>query len=228
MAYPQEFAEKYETWSAHMADDVAFYTDLAHEARGPIVELAVGSGRVAVPLAKATGRKVIGIDSSVAMLAQARENAARAGVDLELHEADMRDFTLDEPASLIYCPFRSLLHLPTWKDRRQTFERVAASLLPGGRFAWNAFVFNHLFAAANDNKHQDAPIPHVVRHARGDSRIDIILDSGSTISLWWATKNEWLGLIDVAGLELEALYSGFAREAFTDDGGEFVFVARKP
>ena len=89
-------------------------------------------------------------------------------------------------------------------------------------------MFNHLFATANDNKHQDAPLPHVVRHARGDSRIDIILDSGSTISLWWATKNEWLGLIDVAGLELEALYSGFAGEPFSDEGSEFVFVARKP
>ena len=188
----------------------------------------MGNGRVAIPVAKATGQKIIGIDSSASMLAQAREKAAAAGVELDLREADMRDFVLDEPAALIYCPFRSLLHLPTWKDRRRVFERVADSLMSGGRFAWNAFVFNHLFATANDNKHQDAPIPHVVRHARGDSRIDIILDEGSTISLWWATKNEWLGLIDVAGLELEALFSGFAREPFSDDSGEFVFVARKP
>lgn len=36
----------------------------------------------------------------------------------------------------------SLLHLPTWRDRRRVFERVAASLRPGGRFAWNAFVFD--------------------------------------------------------------------------------------
>jgi hypothetical protein len=45
----------------------------------------------------------------------------------------------------------------------------------------------------------------------GGNRIDIILDSGAMSSLWWATKNEWLGLIDVAGLEEEqALYGGSA------------------
>ncbi|MFI7641145.1 hypothetical protein [Nonomuraea sp. NPDC049400] len=46
----------------------------------------------------------------------------------------MRDLALDEPAALVYCPFRSLQHLPTWADRRRTFERVAASLMPEGRF----------------------------------------------------------------------------------------------
>jgi hypothetical protein len=50
----------------------------------------------------------------------------------------------------IYCPFRALLHLPTWADRRRTFERVAASLQPGGRLAWNAFAFDHQIAARLD------------------------------------------------------------------------------
>jgi hypothetical protein len=60
----------------------------------------------------------------------------------------------------------------------------------------------------------------------GDNRIDIVLDDGATTSLWWATKNEWLGLLDVADLELEALYGGFGREPFGDDSREYVFVAR--
>jgi trans-aconitate methyltransferase len=77
------------------------------------------------------------------MLEEARKRAADAGVQLDLHESDMREFTLDEEAALIYCPFRALLHLPTWADRRRTFERVAASLRPNGRFAWNAFAFDH-------------------------------------------------------------------------------------
>ncbi len=134
---------------------------------------------------------------------------------------------LNEPAALIYCPFRSLLHLPTWTDRRRTFERVAASLRPGGRFAWNAFAFDHRIAARLDAQHQYDPVPHKVRYAVGENRIDITLDEGGTSSLWWATKNEWLGLLDVAGLELEALYSGFAREPFADDSREYVFVARR-
>src|SRR3989440_8127174 len=122
----EAWADRYAEWSAGVTADVPFYVALAREADGPLVELAVGNGRVAVPVAQATGRPVVGIDSSPAMLAQARERAADAGVVLDLRAGDMRDFVLDEPAALVYCPFRALLHLPTWADRRRTFERVAA------------------------------------------------------------------------------------------------------
>ncbi len=227
MSWDEAFARRYDEWSAHMTEDVAFYVELAREADGPLVELAIGNGRVAIPVAQATGRSVIGIDSSPAMLEQADERAAEAGVELDLHEGDMRELTLDEQAALIYCPFRALLHLPTWADRRRTFERVAASLRPGGRFAWNAFAFDHHVAARLDGQHQDEPVPHTVRYAVGDNRIDITLDDGGTSSLWWATKNEWLGLLDVAGLELEALFGSFDREPLGDDSREYIFVARR-
>jgi hypothetical protein len=161
------------------------------------------------------------------MLAQARANAAEAGVALNLREGDMRDLDLDEPAALIYCPARSLLHLPTWADRRRTFERVAALLRKDGRFAWNAFAFDHHIAVHLDGAHQTEPMPHTVRYAVGDNRIDIVLDGGATSSLWWATRNEWLGLLEIAGLEMEALYGGFAGEPIDDDSREYVFVARR-
>jgi ubiquinone/menaquinone biosynthesis C-methylase UbiE len=226
MSWDEGFARHYDEWSAQMTEDVPFYVQLAREAEGPLVELAVGNGRVAIPVAQATGRSVIGIDTSPAMLEQARVRAAEAGVELDLREGDMRELTLDEPAALIYCPFRALLHLPTWADRRRTFERVAASLRPGGRFAWNAFAFHHHVAARLDGQHQDEPVPHTVRYAVADNRIDIVLDDGATSSLWWATKNEWLGLLDVAGLELEALFGGFEKQQLDEDNGEYVFVAR--
>jgi ubiquinone/menaquinone biosynthesis C-methylase UbiE len=227
MSWDEAFADRYEEWSAHMTTDVAFYAELAREADGPLVELAIGNGRVAVPVARATEQRVIGIDSSPAMLEQARVRATEAGVELDLRQADMRDVRLDEPAALIYCPFRSLLHLATWADRRRTFERVAASLLPDGRFAWNAFAFDHHVAARIDGQHREEPAPHTIRYSVGDNRIDITRDDGARSSLWWATKNEWLGLIDIAGLKLDALYGGFAREPFTDDSREYVFVARR-
>jgi SAM-dependent methyltransferase len=227
MSWDEAFANQYEEWSAHMTADIAFYVELARQTDGPLVELAIGNGRVAIPVAQATGQRVIGIDSSPAMLAQARVNASAAGVKLELVDGDMRDFVLDEPAGLIYCPFRALLHLPTWADRRRTFERVAASLRPDGRFAWNAFAFDHQIAARLDGVHQEKPTPHTIRYAVGDNRIDIVRDDGATSSLWWATKNEWLGLLDVAGLEVKALYGGFAGEPFTDDSREYVVVARR-
>ena len=229
----------YDAWAARYDDDrstdvaadVAFYVGLAREADGPVVELAVGTGRVAIPVAQATGRHVVGIDSSPAMLAQARRRAAEADVELDLREGDMRQLDLDEPAALIYCPARSLLHLPTWADRRRCFERVAASLRPNGRFAWNAFAFDHHVASAIEGQHADAtpglPVPHTIRYSVGDNRVDITLDDGGTGSLWWATKNEWLGLLDVAGLRLEALYGGFAGEPLEDSSHEYVFVTRK-
>jgi SAM-dependent methyltransferase len=227
MSWNEAFARRYDEWSADMTEDVPFYVDLALEADGPLVELAIGNGRVAIPVAQATGRAVLGIDSSPAMLEQARVRAAEAGVDLNLREGDMREFTLDEQAALIYCPFRALLHLPTWADRRRTFERVAASLRPGGRFAWNAFAFDHQIAARLDGQHQEVPVPHMNRYAVGDNRIDMTLDDGATSSLWWATKNEWLGLLDVSGLELEALYGGFDKQPLDDDSSEYVFVAHR-
>jgi trans-aconitate methyltransferase len=226
ITWDEAFAERYDEWSAHMTADVAFYVDLAREAQGPLVELAIGTGRVAIPVAQATGRPVIGIDLSHSMLEQARVNAATAGVQLDLRYGDMRDLALEEPAGLIYCPFRALMHLPTWVDRRRTFERVAASLRPDGRFAWNVFVFDHHMAVRNDGTHQDRPVPHSLHYSAVDNRIDIVRDDGARSSLWWGTRNEWLGLLDVAGLEVEALYGGFAREPFDDASREYVFVTR--
>jgi SAM-dependent methyltransferase len=228
MSWDEAFADRYEEWTAQMTADVPFYAGLAREADGPLVELAIGNGRVAIPVAQATGRTVIGIDTSPAMLAQARDNAAAAGVRLDLREGDMRELALDEPAALIYCPYRALLHVPGWAGRRRTFERVAAALAPGGRFAWNAYAFDHRLAVRLDGSRQELPVPHTIRYSVGDNRIDLLGDDGATSSAWWATRNEWLGLIDVAGLEVEALYGGFDGEPFTDDSTEYVFVTRRP
>ena len=232
------FVDIYEEWSAPMTEDIPFYVELAREADGPVVELAVGSGRVGVPVAKAIGRRLIGIDRSPGMLAKAREAAAAAGVDLELREGDMRDFSLEEPAALVYCPYRSLLHLPTWADRRRVFERVAAALRPGGRFAWNAFVFDPHIAVRMDNvarPHLDSEtLWEYVAHHPEDNRIDITAYVGEpgleprNLQLWWLTRSEWEGLIDVAGLEVEALYGWFDKRPFDDESREFVWVARKP
>ena len=227
MSWDEAFSDRYDEWSAAMTADVPFYCRLAEQADGALVELGVGNARVAAPVARATGRTVVGIDSSPAMLDQARIRAREWGVTLDLRLADMRELELEAPASLIYCPFRALLHLPSWADRRRTFERVAASLRPEGRFAWNAFAFDHHVACDLDGHHHTQPVPHTNHYAVGDNRVDIVLDDGTKSSIWWATKNEWLGLLDVSGLELEALYGGFEGEPFTEDSREYVFVARR-
>jgi SAM-dependent methyltransferase len=223
------FAPIYDDWSAPMTEDVAFYVELARQADGPVVELAVGNGRVAVPVSEAIGRPVLGIDASPAMLAGARARAAAAGVELDLLLGDMRELLLEEPAALVYCPFRSLGHLPTWGDRRTVFERVASALRPGGRFAWNAFVFDPKIAVELDGVWRDQNgVRHRCDYDPTDNRVDVTLESGAAISLWWLTRSEWEALIDVSGLELEALYGWFDRRPFDESSREFVYVARKP
>ena len=228
MSLYDPFAPIYDDWSAHMTEDVAYYVELARETEGPLVELAVGNGRIAIPVARETGRRVLGIDASPAMLEEARTRAEAAGVDLELRLGDMRELELEEPAGLVYVPFRSLLHLPTWADRRHVFERVHANLRPGGRFAWNAFVFDPRIAARIDGEWQEQNgVRHRVDQAKHDNRIDITLESGDAISLWWLNKSEWEGLIEVAGFEVEALYGDFDRRPFDETANEFVWVVRK-
>jgi SAM-dependent methyltransferase len=232
-----EFAPIYDAWAGDMSEDVPFYVELARDAEGPVVELAVGTGRVAIPVARETGRRVIGIDVSHSMLAVAGERAAEAGADLDLREGDMAELSLEEPAALVYCPYRSLLHLGTWRERRNVFERVAASLRPGGRFAWNAFVFDPHLAAMRDGfaaRHGESDIWELTEIDPTESRIDVTAFVGSPgahaaqFSLWWVAKAEWEALIDVAGLEVEALYGWFDRRPFDSESREFVWVARKP
>jgi SAM-dependent methyltransferase len=221
------WAPVYDAWATAMTEDVAHYVSLAREADGPIVELMVGTGRVAIEVVRDTGKPVLGIDSSPAMLEIARERGA--GLPLELRLGDVRDLELNEPAALIYVPYRSLLHLHGWQEKRRVFERVAASLRPGGRFAFNAFAFSHKIAAQLDGTTQnESGVVHTLHYASADNRVEIRRDDGETLRIWWATKEEWDGLLDVAGLETEALYGWFDRRPFDDESLEFVYVARRP
>jgi SAM-dependent methyltransferase len=221
------WAPVYDAWSSEMTEDVPHYVALAREADGPIVELMVGSGRVAIPVVRETGKPMLGIDSSPAMLEIARQRSA--GLPLELRLGDVRELELEEPAALVYVPFRSLLHLRGWHEKRRVFERVARSLRPGGRFAFNAFAFSHTVAAQIDGTTRDqGGVLHTLHYAPADNRVDIVRDDGATIQLWWATRSEWHGLVDVAGLELEAEYGWFDRRPLEDDSPELVFVTRKP
>ena len=165
-------------------------------------------------------------DEPIVMLAVARERAAELPV--ELREGDIRDLELDEPVDLIICPFRSLLHLRTWAEKRQLFERVAAALRPGGRFAWNVFAFSPFVAVEVEGKRETrGDTWQEVRNIPADNRIDLVRNEG-VIPLWWMTRAEQEGLCDAAGLEVEALYGGFHREPYDETTLEMVWVARKP
>jgi SAM-dependent methyltransferase len=221
------WADVYDSWVGDAEADVAFYAELVREADGPIVELAVGTGRVAIAVSRQTGKRILGLESSAAMLDVAREKAR--GVAVELRQADMRDFTLEEQPALIYVPGRSLLHLHGWREKRDVFQRVAASLRPGGRYAFNCFAFAPQIAARLDGVPQETGgVVHTSRYFAADSRIEIERDDGARITLWWVTRSELEGLLEVAGLETEALYGSFDKRPLDDESTELVWIARKP
>src|SRR5207244_5006207 len=105
----------------------------------PVVELGVGTGRIAVPIA-ADGTKVIGIDSSRAMLDICARQAALAGVELDLRVGDLREPPVTERVPLVICPFRSLLHMHTDEDRLRVLTSAHDLLLPSGRFGFDVFT----------------------------------------------------------------------------------------
>src|SRR6266511_760006 len=91
-------AELYDPWSASVVEDVGFYLQEARRSGGPVLELGVGTGRIAVPIA-ADGTRVIGIDSSRGMLDVCARRAALAGVDLDLRVGDRLVFDVFTPGA---------------------------------------------------------------------------------------------------------------------------------
>ncbi|MEO6525763.1 MAG: class I SAM-dependent methyltransferase [Gemmatimonadaceae bacterium] len=119
-------------------EHVAHYAMLAERHRGPVLELACGSGQLTVPLAR-SGRSVVGLDSSAPMLAAARRRATDAGVSVEFVEADMRDFDLRRRFALVFIARNSLLHLSTTDDFAAVFAAVRRHLAPDGVLAFDVF-----------------------------------------------------------------------------------------
>ncbi len=122
-------------------DDVEFYRATARRLGGPVLELGVGSGRVAIPLAR-DGHEVVGLDPSAPMLARARERARELapGARLSLREGDMRSFALRRRFALVVAPFNVLMHLYEPDDFARCFACVARHLAPGGRFVFDVRV----------------------------------------------------------------------------------------
>ena len=141
MSVYDAIARLYDPWSRSVTEDVEFYVEEARAAGGPVVELGVGTGRIAVPVAGA-GVRVIGVDSSRGMLDVCTEHAREAGVEayLDLRLGDLRDPPVSEAVSLVLCPFRSYLHLLTEDDRRRGLAAAARLLVPGGRLIFDVFT----------------------------------------------------------------------------------------
>ena len=109
---------------------VAVLRDLVGD--GPVLELAVGDGRIAIPLAAATDVEVDGIDISPTAIDQIRAHPHGSAVNASV--ADLSDFELDRKYALIYCVANSLFNVTSQEGQLRCFELVAAHLAPGGVF----------------------------------------------------------------------------------------------
>jgi ubiquinone/menaquinone biosynthesis C-methylase UbiE len=232
MTLYDRIARFYDPWSRSVTEDVGFYVERALASGGPVVELAVGTGRIAVPIAEA-GVNVIGVDSSPEMLAVARATADAAGVSerLELRVGDLRKPGLRGRVPLVICPFRSLLHMETEKEKLRALRAARALLLPGGSYVFDVFAPSPEDIRDTHDRWLERE-PGIFERAvwdEGSRTLSLSVRSGedeATFALHWLAAPEWLRLLDKAGFEVEALYGWFDERPYEGDE-DMVFVCRR-
>ena len=251
----ERFADIYGVWTATAGSTHAnrpFYVEAYLAAEGPVVELGVGDGRIAVEAAL-RGREVIGVDRSPAMLTLCRERAAAAGVldRLTLLQGDFRSFALARPAALIALPYHSLGHLTSLEAKRQALRHIHTQLRPRGRFMFDDFLMTperlehmrrvqlraeYIAPGGNDTllwvtSLIDEPA-QTMRVVTWEDELDtdgvMIRRRYRTLSLSWITPAQAAGLLADAGFTVEACFGAFdgtPLDAATAD--EQIWIGRK-
>jgi SAM-dependent methyltransferase len=222
----------YDPWSRSVTEDVDFYVAEARKAGGPVVELGVGTGRIAVPTALA-GVPVIGVDSSRAMLDVCLRRAKAAGVArlLDLRVGDLRRPPVTERVRLVTSPFRALLHLESEDDRLRALAAVQELLEPGGLFVFDVFAPSEEDVQETNARWLQRE-PGIWERADWDlERRELALsvrgEAGeTTMVLWWASPSEWRGLLEEAGFEVVACYGWFDMAPYAG-GEDTVWLARR-
>ncbi len=231
MSAYDRIAALYDPWSASVVEDIDFYVDEAVRSGGPVLELAVGTGRIAIPTARA-GIRVTGVDSSAGMLAVARERAAQAGVELDLRLGDLRDPPVEERFGLVTIPFRSLLHMETDADRRAALRAVRARLVEGGRFVFDVFTPAPDDIADTHGRWLERE-PGIFERADWDERrrtlvLHVAGEGGAEaeLTLAWLPVEEWRALLEEEGFVVEGLYGWFDRTPYAGQE-DSIWVCRR-
>ncbi len=230
-----------------------FYVELMAASKGVVVELGVGNGRICIEVAK-RDRRVIGVDSSKAILSLCRTRAEQAGVAdrLAFVRGDFRDFEIPEPAELMTMPFHAIGHLMTNEDKKKALRNIHRQLVPGGRFVFDHFIFD-----------PDYPIPPGIPHLRAEIRdpetgrdrllwetsireasrqvIRVLVctedldDDGAVVNrryrradISWMSPEDARALLEESGFEIEAVYGDFFRAPLEAGSPEQVWIARRP
>jgi len=237
--------------------DLDLWTALAARAEGPILELMAGTGRVAIPLAE-EGHEVTAVDVDVAMLARARERAARAGpgvaarVGLVLRDVTTPDLGLGRRFGLALIALNSILLLPSRAAQRAVWEVLAAHLEPGGVAAVDTWLPDaHDLARYDGRVHLEyhRPDPETGRWvtkmaaAQHDAATQTVAlttiyeegDPGEPAGRWvrrdvvrLVTADELRSMAEGAGLEVELVAGGYDLEPLGPHDDRAVVIARKP
>jgi SAM-dependent methyltransferase len=225
-------ARVYDPWSASVTEDVEFYVEEAQASGGPVVELACGTGRICVPVAK-SGIHVIGVDASAGMLEVARDYARAEGVEalLDLRLGDMREPPVEERVQLVLIPFRSLLHMTTEADRLRALAAANELLLPGGRLVFDVFAPSSEDVADTHGRWLERE-PGIFERAdwdEGERTLTLSVRRGeeaSTMLLAWLSPPEWRLLLDRAGFDVDEQWGWFDRRPYAG-GEDVVFSATR-
>ena len=144
--------------------DVRFYTSLALESGGPVLELGAGTGRVALAIAKA-GIDIVGVEPMAPMLEQAHQRRDRlpraARHRIELRGGDLKRLRLRREFPLVIAPFNVWMHLYTREEIERGFATVRHHLRPGGRFAFDVLLPDPVSLARDPSKrYRGGEVPH--------------------------------------------------------------------
>lgn len=203
------------------------------------VELAIGTGRVALPLSQ-RGVEVIGVDISEEMVSRLR--AKPGGDTLDVIIGDFADVPVEGEFPLIYLPFNTLFGLLDQDRQVECFENVSSHLEPGGRFVIDCFVPDVKRYDEYQTRMKVSSITSTTEHAyeisihhpveqRVTSHHVRRMANGQTIVLPVKIRYSWPSEIDLmarlAGLELEERWGWYDRRPFNDSSGQHVSVYKK-
>jgi SAM-dependent methyltransferase len=230
--YGDRIADVYDAWFHPPSDPVAAIDFLAELAgSGPALELAIGTGRIALPLAT-RGVEIQGIDASAAMVAKLREKPG--GTDIPVTMGDFADVPVEGRFPLVFVVFNTLFALLTQDDQRRCLRNVADHLTDDGVFVVEAFVPD--IARFDRGQRVDArrvevgrAFLEVSRHDAGNQRVSsqlVVLEETGLrmfpVELRYVWPSELDLMAELAGLRLRERWGGWNREPFT---GELTHVS---
>jgi SAM-dependent methyltransferase len=236
--YGDRIAGVYDEWYGEAAfleteAAVAALAELAGS--GPVLELAIGTGRVALPLAE-RGLELHGIDASEAMVAKLREKPGGDAIPVTI--GDFADVAVDGRYELVYVVFNTLFALDSQDEQVRCFQNVAAHLEPGGVFVVEAFVPEperfqgnvSVSKIGNDAVQIDMSLVDRAEQ-RSQSQHVVLTPQGARfypVSIRWAYPAELDLMARLVGLRLRYRWSGWDRQPFTKTSGKHVSVYELP